>query len=247
MSSQSGWGCRAWRPADAQLVRRWVAEMLPHAYTYVDNDAVAALASGTGGDPGVVIISGTGMIVFGVDGEGRRRRAQGLGRDPGQCGRRLTCGAAILQSITTATNGSGPATALTTRVLDYLSLGEVQELIAWTYGQQGWAHVATLAHLAESCAAESDEVAFRILAWAADNLAQRAEAVIHGLGLETQHFPLVLAGGNLVHGELLRRLLTIQLEEVAPHTEIVTPYLDAAVGAALLAGGQGVREARLGD
>jgi N-acetylglucosamine kinase-like BadF-type ATPase len=53
------------RPADVQLVRRWVAEILPQAYAYVDNDAVAALASGTGGDLyGVVIISGTGMIVL---------------------------------------------------------------------------------------------------------------------------------------------------------------------------------------
>ncbi len=58
-----------------------------------------------------------------------------------------------------------------------------------------------------------------------------------------------LAGGNLTHGELLRRLLTIRLEEVAPHAEIVTPYLDAAVGAALLALKQAwkERERRLGD
>lgn len=224
------------RPADVQLVQRWMAEILPHAYAYVDNDAVAALASGTGGDLyGVVIISGTGMIVFGVDGDGRRRRAGGWGAILGDPGGGFSIGAAILQSITAATDGSGPPTALTARVLDTLSLGEVQDLIAWTYGQSGWAHVAGLAHLAETCADESDEVAFRILAWAADNLAQRAEAVIRGLGLESLRFPLVLAGGNLTRGDLLRRLLTIRLEEVAPHAEIVTPYLDAAVGAALLA------------
>ncbi|MEM0338056.1 MAG: ROK family protein, partial [Candidatus Caldarchaeum sp.] len=68
------------RPEDARRVRQWVAEMLPRAYAYVDHDAAAALASGTGGDLyGVVVISGTGMIVFGVDGQGRRRRAGGWG------------------------------------------------------------------------------------------------------------------------------------------------------------------------
>jgi N-acetylglucosamine kinase-like BadF-type ATPase len=224
------------RPTDVQLVRGWMAEMLPRAYAYVDNDAVAALASGTGGDLyGVVIISGTGMIVFGIDAQGRRRRAGGWGAILGDPGGGFSIGAAILQSITAATDGCGPATALRDRVLAHLGLREVQELIAWTYGQSGWAHVAGLTHLAEACAAESDEVAFRILAWAADNLAQRAEAVIRGLGLENAAFPLVLAGGNLTRGELLRRLLTMRLEEVAPHAELITPYLDAAMGAALLA------------
>lgn len=224
------------RPEDVRRVRQWVAEMLPRAYAYVDHDAAAALASGTGGDLyGVVIISGTGMIVFGVDGQGRRRRAGGWGPILGDPGGGFSIGAAILQSITAATDGCGPPTALTARVLAHLRLKEVNDLIAWTYNQSGWAHVAALAHLAEACAAERDEVAFHILAWAADNLALRAETVIRGLGMERKRFPIVLAGGNLTHGELLRHLVRLRLEEAAPQAEVVTPHLDAAVGAALLA------------
>uniref|UniRef100_A0A7C1FHA0 ROK family protein n=1 Tax=Caldilinea aerophila TaxID=133453 RepID=A0A7C1FHA0_9CHLR len=233
------------RPEDARRVRQWVAEILPHAYTYVDHDAAAALASGTGGDLyGVVVISGTGMIVFGVDSQGRRRRAGGWGPILGDPGGGFSIGAAILQSITAATDGCGPPTALTARVLAHLRLKEVNDLIAWTYNQSGWAHVAALAHLAEECAAERDEVAFHILAWAADNLALRAETVIRGLGMEQERFPIVLAGGNLMHGELLRHLLRLRLEEVVPQAEIVTPHLDAAVGAALLALRQAWKEKR---
>lgn len=224
------------RPADAQLIRRWMAEILPGSYTFVDNDAVAALASGTGGDLyGVVVISGTGMIVLGIDSQGIRRRAGGWGAILGDPGGGFSIGAAILQSITAATDGSGPPTLLTQRVLEHLSLHEVQDLIAWTYGQSGWAHVAGLAQLAEACAQENDEVAFHILAWAAGNLAQRAEAVIRGLNLQDSPFPLVLAGGNLTRGGLLPHLLRSRLEEVAPQAEILNPHLDAAVGAALLA------------
>jgi len=223
------------RPADVQLVNRWMAEILPKAHAFVDNDAVAALASGTGGDLfGVVVISGTGMIVLGIDRAGNRRRAGGWGAILGDPGGGFSIGAAILQSITAAADHSGPETLLTERLLAQLGLRDVQELIRWTYGQSGWAHVAALAPLAEVCAAENDEVAFRILAWAADSLAQRAEAVIGRLGLQNERFPLVLAGGNLRDG-ILQRLLTARLEEVAPHAEIVAPYLEAAVGAALLA------------
>jgi len=223
------------RPADVQLVNRWMAEILPRARTFVDNDAVAALASGTGGDLfGVVVISGTGMIVLGIDRAGNRQRAGGWGAILGDPGGGFSIGAAILQSITTAADRSGPATLLTERLLAHLGLRSVQELIPWTYGQSGWAHVAALAPLAEVCAAEDDEVAFRILAWAADNLTQRTAAVVRQLGLETERFPLVLAGGNLRNG-ILPQLLITRLEEVAPQAEMTAPYLEAAVGAALLA------------
>ncbi|MBW7883401.1 MAG: ROK family protein [Caldilineaceae bacterium] len=223
------------RPADAAMVRGWIGEMLPGVMALVDNDAVAALASGTGGDLyGLVIISGTGMIVLGIDSTGKRRRAGGWGPIRGDPGGGFSIGMAILQAITAAVDGSGPTTLLTERVLHHLGLAEPQALIGWAYGQAGWAHIAGLAPLAERCAKQDDEVAFSILAWAADGLAQRAGAVIRGLGLENATFPIVLAGGNLRPG-LLRSLLTARLEELAPNADVTAPYLEAAVGAALLA------------
>ncbi|MBU6349566.1 MAG: hypothetical protein KGS73_05405 [Chloroflexi bacterium] len=231
------------RPGDVALVRRWVAEMLPNAYAYIDNDAVAALASGTGGELyGVVVVSGTGMIVLGVDAAGQRQRAGGWGALLGDPGGGYSIGVAILQAITAAADHCGPPTVLTGQVLERLRLPEIAGLVHWAYGQPGWAHVAGLAPLAEVCAAQGDEVAFRILAWAADNLAWRAESVIRRLGMAQEHFSIVLAGGNLTRKGLLYSLLTHRLEGIAPYAAVTLPYLDAAAGAALLAWQQARKE-----
>src|SRR5690606_34967862 len=75
------------RPHDRAQLAGWLRELFPSTMLAVHNDAVIALASGTGGDVyGVVLISGTGMIVYGFDRMGHRQRAGGWGAllgDPG--------------------------------------------------------------------------------------------------------------------------------------------------------------------
>jgi N-acetylglucosamine kinase-like BadF-type ATPase len=70
------------RPDDKQVVLAWMKEVLPKATASITNDAVVALASGTGGNlHGIVVISGTGTIALGYkNGEGPKR-AQGWGSD----------------------------------------------------------------------------------------------------------------------------------------------------------------------
>lgn len=57
---------------------------------YVQNDAVAALSSGTLGKlHGCVLIAGTGTIAYGFTGDGKEARAAGAGPTLGDWGRYL--------------------------------------------------------------------------------------------------------------------------------------------------------------
>lgn len=59
-----------------------------HVGLYVQNDAVAALASGTMGKlHGCVLIAGTGTIAYGFTADGREARAAGAGPVLGDWGR----------------------------------------------------------------------------------------------------------------------------------------------------------------
>jgi N-acetylglucosamine kinase-like BadF-type ATPase len=59
-----------------------------HTEFYVENDAVAALASGTMGKlHGCVLIAGTGSIAYGVTEDGKEARAAGAGPVLGDWGR----------------------------------------------------------------------------------------------------------------------------------------------------------------
>lgn len=223
------------RAGERAVIAAWVAELLPGVPTLIDNDALVALASGTGGDLyGVVVISGTGMIVYGVDRAGQRRRAGGWGPLIGDLGGGYDLGRAALRAVADATDGIGPPTALQTAVLSHLGLTEPPAIIPWAYAEISWARIAALAPLVTACAQQGDRVANAILDQAAADLATTVGAVVQGLQLADQSFPLILAGGNLRPGLLSERLIP-RLQAMAPHAQIAHPPVEPAVGAALLA------------
>lgn len=223
------------RPEEQAQVRSWMQERFPAAACFVDNDAVAALAAATGGELfGVVVISGTGMIVFGIDRQGRRARAGGWGPLIGEPGGGFALGAAALNAVAEAADGIGPPTCLTAALFEHLGLAEAQGMVAWAYADVSWARFASLAPLVVRCAQAGDAVSSAILDRAADALAQRVAAVVRRLDLTAADFPCVFTGGNLTLGPLAERL-TARLVTVAPQARIMHPQVDAAVGAAWLA------------
>jgi N-acetylglucosamine kinase-like BadF-type ATPase len=223
------------RPGERTLVTGWLADVLPTAKVEVQNDALVALASGTGGEFfGVVAISGTGMIVYGVNRAGTRRRAGGWGALLDAHGSGYAMGIAALQRVARAADGIDPPTTLTDGLLSQLALSAPQQLIPWAYADLTWARFADLAPVVVHCAETGDEAAVAIIEQTAAALAAAVTAVVRGLQLDEGSFPLVLAGGNLQHASIRARLVR-HLSGVAPHATVVTPAVSPAVGAALRA------------
>ncbi|MEZ4710438.1 MAG: BadF/BadG/BcrA/BcrD ATPase family protein [Caldilineaceae bacterium] len=223
------------RPADRALVAGWIDAILPGIPAAIYNDAIIALASGTRGRLfGIVIVSGTGMIVYGFAENGDEARAGGWGPLLGDEGGGYAIGAAVLKAVTAAVDDRGPQTALQPALLQHLGLTQPSDLVAWAYAETGWDRIAQLAMLAADCATQGDSVAKAILDQAAADLAVAAEAVARRLNLIDAAFPLVLSGGNLRPGPLfeqLRQKLAIGL----PTAQIRTPQVEPAEAAALLA------------
>jgi N-acetylglucosamine kinase-like BadF-type ATPase len=230
------------RPAERDQVAAWMQERHPRAACFVDNDAVTALAAATGGDLfGIVVISGTGMIVLGIDRQGRRARAGGWGPLIGEPGGGFSLGAAALNAVAEAADELGPPTALTAALLAHLGLAAPADLVGWAYRDVSWARFASLAPLVVQCAQAGDAVSAAILERTAEALAQRVLAVMRRLELTATPFPCVFTGGNLAPGPLADRL-TDRLRTLAPQAQVTRPQVDAAVGAAWLARRQTDRE-----
>ena len=226
------------RPAERARVAGWMQAHFPGIACFVDNDAITALAAATGGVLfGVVVISGTGMIVYGVDRQGRRARAGGWGPLIGEPGGGFSLGAAALNAVAEAADAIGPPTLLTAALLEHLALAEPSDLVGWAYADVSWARFASLAPLVVQCAQGGDAVSAAILDRAAAALAQRIVAVMRRLALADAPFPCVLTGGNLAPGPLADRLQGL-LATLAPQAQVMRPQVDAAVGAAWLAKAQ---------
>jgi N-acetylmuramic acid 6-phosphate etherase len=223
------------RPEERRLLLDLAAELAPGIAVQIENDALAALVGGVGTRRGVVLIAGTGMIVYGEDGQGAKARAGGWGYLLEQGGG-YSLGRAALRAITLAHDGCRLPTRLADRVLAALNLARPADLVAWLYApDRQVAEIAALSPVVLAEAEAGDVVALDIAAQAADALAEAVEAVARRLRLDISQFPLVLAG-SLVTGNLLyRELVTQAVRGRVPCAQPALPYAEAAVGAAWLA------------
>ena len=177
----------------------------------VVNDALIALVAGSPGRLGIVVLSGTGSIAYGVDGSGRTARAGGFGSLLGDEGSGYWLGNHALRAVVRASDGRGPATALTTMVFEALAISSIEELVPLIYEQHlPLSVVATLAARVERARAQGDAVAAELLGRAAQELVLAAQAVSRKLHFEKPH-PVVLAGGVFQACPSLARLVTDRL------------------------------------
>ncbi|KAJ8762086.1 hypothetical protein K2173_006750 [Erythroxylum novogranatense] len=228
---------------DEEKIVRWLRDIFPsHVKLYVHNDAIAALASGTMGKlHGCVLIAGTGCIAYGVGKDGREARASGVGPVLGDWGSGYGIAARALTSVIRAYDGRGPQTMLTNKILKVLGLSSPDEVIGWTYADPSWARIAALVPEVISCAEASDQVANKILDDAVQELALSVKAVVKRLALCGEdgngYFPLVMVGGVLEANKSwdIGKEVVKCIKELFPGASPISPQVEPAVGAALLA------------
>ncbi|EFA76412.1 hypothetical protein PPL_10177 [Heterostelium album PN500] len=227
------------RPEDIELVGGWIRSLLPNAQYKIFNDAVVALTSGTMGKLfGVVVISGTGCISFGIDHHGNKTRSAGWGPALGDDGSGYQIGFDVLKYVCMAKDETNDKTLLTQALLDKLQVTKEEQLITWAYDpkNQGWHRVAELAPLATECALKGDKVAISILDHHSSALVKFIKSVFTKLNLlNEKEVPLVLAGGNIERDCIFSDKLKEKLAKELPNAVPVYPKCTAGMGAALLA------------
>ena len=146
----------------------------------VTSDAVIAHAGALNGQPGVVLIAGTGVVALAIDADGALCTADGWGPWLGDEGGGAWIGAAGLRAALRAHDGRGPSTTL----LD-AARARFGAPATWPAQLTGAAALASFAP--DVLAAEGDAAALAIVNAAADALAATARAAGDG--------PVAMVGG----------------------------------------------------
>ena len=221
------------RTADREVIGRICDELGISQNRVLTHDAHIALVGGTEKQEGVIVISGTGAIVYGINAEGREARASGWGYLLGDEGSGYDIAIKGLQSVARAADGRGDPTDLTDRILNRLERNEPSELIRWAHAASRDA-IAQLAEVVFDAAQETDAVAEGIVDTAADELVCAAVSVIKQLEF-TEPFDIVLSGGNLIHQTMFSDKLHHRLARIQPSASVQLPKHAPAYGAVLLA------------
>jgi N-acetylglucosamine kinase-like BadF-type ATPase len=191
------------RKEDVELFQKWAVDRFPKAAVKVASDAEILLMAGAPSGPALLLICGTGSIVYGRTVTGEILRAGGWGYLFGDEGSGYAIGSMALRAVMKAYDGRAAKTLLSELILERYGLRTPSEIVRTVYGSDSpHATVAALSDLVEYAAGHGDSVAMSILEESADELA-RAIAVIYSK-LETSAVPLIISGGTILHGRHLK-------------------------------------------
>lgn len=231
------------RPDDSATIKAIMRRIGYKARVLVVNDALVALEAGAPGQPGVVIISGTGSICYGRNAAGEAARSGGWGYVLGDEGSGYWIGRAALRAVLRQADRRGPATLLTPLLLNHFGVTQAQGLIHQVYHTNlKPAAIGALARSVQSAFGEGDEVAIGILRAAANELESAALSVARRLGMVGQPFVFILAGGIFRAVPWLQQELERRLPVAAPRSTAQVLEVEPATGAVALA----LREAKGG-
>jgi glucosamine kinase len=224
------------REDEARTIRAIMRRIGYKSRTLVVNDALIALVAGAGDAPAIVIVAGTGSIVYGRNGSGEAARAGGWGHMIGDEGSGYWIGREALAAVMRAADRRGPDTQLTGEILAHFEIRDVSRLPRIVYDrEQPRMAVAALGPLVHQVAERGDAVAARILERAIDELVLAAGSVTSRLEMRGDPFTFYLAGSVFRVVPSLAAQLPPRLAEVAPRCQVERLTREPAAGAVWLA------------
>jgi len=204
-------------------------------HIHIVTDAEAAMWDAFQDGPGILVIAGTGSVVWGTGPDGRRLRVGGWGHLLGDEGSGYAIGLGGLRELARTADGWSDGRVLASLLLPAMGIDGFDKLVRWTTA----ARKREIAALAPLVLQADDEAARRVVQQAATELAQQIWTATRLLEPWTAAgVPLALSGGLISPGRPFREHL---LSALAIHSADYRPLpqvVDGARGAALLARAQ---------
>lgn len=201
----------------------------------VGTDVEAAFHDAFPEGPGVLLIAGTGSIVWARDREGVEYRVGGWGRFLGDEGSGYRIGLDGLRTLTRAEDGRTEPTRMREPLLERCDVSSVDELVAWT-DRASKAEVAALAPVVIEWAERGDHGAREVVDGAIEALCVHLAAVAAAMGTgpdERSSVEVVPWGGLVAPGGPLEKRMTATMTEMG--FPVRAREIDPPMGAARLA------------
>jgi N-acetylglucosamine kinase-like BadF-type ATPase len=224
------------RRADVRISMYNALKVLGISVLEVVTDADIALFGATNGEPGVVIIAGTGSICCGRSAARKHFCAGGWGPLAGDEGSGSWISRQALQAVARAMDGRGPKTSLAHAACDYFNVPQPEDLSMAIYAPSMTNdRIAGFGKQVAEAAQGGDSVAHEIILRAGRELGAAAVAVIRGLNMEREKFQVAYVGGVFKAGELLLDPLRQEIARLAFKAYLAPPLLPPVVAAARMA------------
>ncbi|AIF44218.1 N-acetylglucosamine kinase [Virgibacillus sp. SK37] len=221
-----------------QLIKSVIQRFLPNVLIHVEADTVNALYSGTYGKPGIVLISGTGSIAFGINDKLERERVGGWGYLFGDEGSGFDIGRQGVIAALKAYDGRGHPTILLSELYSHFSVSNPQDLIRSIYQAPiPKDTISPLSKIVFQAYRQNDSEAKRILMNVAEDMKAKMITLHKKLFQKTEIVRVILCGGIFQNKDIMPILLEGKLRSY-PYLQIsipsIPPVAGSLIGAAVM-------------
>ena len=228
--------CAGMAGAAREEVRRQVAAILRRlvrCQVEVVGDMVIAHHAAFGGEPGIVVVAGTGSIAYGRHASGRTARAGGWGFAISDEGSGHWVGVQAVAAVMHALD-SGTRTRLSDLILQRWRLDSHDQL-ARTANASPVPDFAALFPEVLEAADAGDSSARDVLLWAGLELARLGFVVFRRLWEPEDPIRIALSGGVFVNSRLVRDSFQREIRNHVPQAEVFLSQVTSAEGALAMA------------
>lgn len=200
----------------------------------IAHDAPAALFGATAGKPGIVVIAGTGSVIYGENEHGETARAGGLGYLFSDEGSGFWLALQMIKIAIQEQDGLIVSQGITEKVLEFFQRKDIRDVTTDFYnGKLSRDELASFAKAVHEFATSGNETARNQILHGAISLAERVATVAGRLNF-AEKFPVAGVGG-VFRGELMQKYFGEELQKKVRLAEFIKPRFNPAIGALLLA------------
>lgn len=216
-------------PADAQTLSKFTGGAFTADQLDLQSDAYAALMGFTRGEPGMIVICGTGSMLLLLDEAGNQHVSGGWGYLLADAGSGYTLAREALLSVISEYEGLGSATLLTPHALEYFGVSAPRMIIDKVYAPDFTPdRLAGFARYVLQDAEAGDAVALSVLHSTMPRLAALAAQLLKKAPGANR---IGLYGGIFAHSGIARACFTDTLMQLAPQAQLCSLDYPPEVGA----------------
>lgn len=211
-----------------------IGEIIRAESLIVGHDAPTALFGSTAGAPGIVVIAGTGSVVYGENQRGETTKIGGLGYLFSDEGSGFWLALQTIRLAIKEQDGLLEASGLEQLVLNFFGRGKIRELTNDFYHAKITRDdLASFAKAAHEAAVAGNAVIRDQIKFGANVLVEGVGSAARRLGFDGE-FPVAGVGG-MFRASLLKKHFAESLQKEIPAAVFVEPRFNPAIGAVLLA------------
>lgn len=211
-----------------------IGEILKAEKLVVGHDAATALFGANAGEPGVVVIAGTGSAIYGENENGQTARAGGLGFLFSDEGSGFWLAAQTVRLAIKEQDGLIAPDNLEKLVLNFFGRERIRFITTDFYnGKISRDEIAKLAQKAHEAAEAGNETLKEQINYGTQILAASVKSVAQKLNLANEF--KVAGVGGMFRASLTQLYFAANLREILPEAIFIKPRFGPAIGALLLA------------